>query len=47
MPCNEFCGQTERGCKNKFDEHFLENCGGDNECAADNETDIDFADGRS
>lgn len=44
MPCNEFCGCAESGCKNKFYEHFLENGGGDNECAEDNETDVDLVD---
>ena len=44
MPCNEFCGCTESGCKNKFYEHSLENGGGDNECAEDNETDVDLVD---
>ena len=44
LACNEFCGCAESGCKSKFDEHFLENDGGDNECAEDNETDVDPVD---
>ena len=44
MRCNKFCGCAESGCKNKFNEKVLENDGGDNESAEDNETDVDLVD---